>query len=115
MGLTIDALAKKTGARVLVRGRARSTEINDVHASDRMSDLLGRVSDTTILITPLLTVSVVRLIELMDVPGVCLVNDAAPGQSLLDTAQEHRTALLVSPFDMEETCRRFRAALGLAT
>ncbi|MCX5757549.1 MAG: hypothetical protein NTU83_03395 [Candidatus Hydrogenedentes bacterium] len=113
MGMTIDALAKKVGARILVRGRARSTEIDGIYASDRMSDLLSRVSDSTLLITPLLTSSVVRMVELMDVPGICLLNDAEPGAPLLEAAREYRATLLVSPYNEDETCRRFREALGL--
>jgi len=113
MGMTIDALAKKAGARIVVRGRARSTEIDGIYASDRMSDLLSGVSDSTLLVTSLLTVSVVRLIELMDVPAVCLLNDAEPSSTLLDAAREHRSTLLVSPYDMDETCRRFRETLGI--
>jgi serine kinase of HPr protein (carbohydrate metabolism regulator) len=111
MGMTIDALAKKTGMQIIVRGRAGKTEIDHVHASDRMSDLLGQVSDSTLLITNLTNSSIVRMVELMDVPAVCLLNGVEPVSPLVEAAKEHRTALLVSPAGMFETCGRLYKAL----
>jgi serine kinase of HPr protein (carbohydrate metabolism regulator) len=111
LGLTIDELAKKAQVRLAVRGRAGSKEITDVYASDRMSDLLGHVTDSTLLVTNLLNPSILRLVELMDVPGICLLKNVAPEPALVETAKAHHTAILVSAEPMPETCGRLSRVL----
>ena len=111
LGLTIDELAKKARMRLAVRGRAGGKEITDVYASDRMSDLLGHVTDSTLLVTNLLNLSVLRLVELMDVPGICLLKNEEPEPALVEAAKAQRTAILVSPEAMPETYGRLSRAL----
>ena len=111
VGMTVDALSKKTNIPLLVRGRAGKTVIEKTYASDRMSDLLSQVSDSTLLITNLANTSIVRIVELMYVPAICLLNGTEPEPALLEAAKEHHTALLVSPVGMFETCGQFYRAM----
>ena len=56
--------------------RRRSAQIAKIYAGDRVSDLLDQASDTTLLVTNLMSLQLIRLAELMDVPAVCFVNGA---------------------------------------
>jgi serine kinase of HPr protein (carbohydrate metabolism regulator) len=47
----------------------------------------------------------------MDVPGICLLNNVDPDAELLKAVTGHGTTLLVSPYNMDETCDRLRRVL----
>ena len=111
MSIALEQLAEKIGAGLFEGGRAAKRLVDTVYAGDRVSDLLTHASDTTLIVTNLANSSVVRLIELMDVPGVCLLNGARPERSLLDAAEEHGAALLISPEDMFKTCGKIHKSL----
>ena len=107
-----DFLAERIGAKVLRGSASGPVEIQRVYAGDRMSDLLNQVSDTTLLVTNLSNSAIIRIVELMDVPGICLLNGVKPETGLLDAAEEHGTVLMVSPDGMFETCGRLYQVLG---
>ena len=109
--MKLELLAQTIGAKVLT-DLASAPDIRRVYAGDRMSDLLNQVTDTTLLVTNLSNSAIVRIIELMDVPGVCLLNGVEPESAIVDAAQEHGAALMVSPFGMFETCGRLYQLLG---
>jgi len=104
--MKLRSLAAGIGARILAPGQEGDIEIGTVYGGDRMSDLLHAVSDSTLLVTHVSNQGLVRLIELMDVPAVCLLDGAAPEQGVLDAAMACGTAVLVSPSGMFETCGR---------
>jgi len=103
--MTAEELAARTGAKLLHPGLA-TRPIERVYAGDRMSDLLNHASDTTLVVTNLATSQLVRAAALMDLAGLCLVNDVAPEAALLEAAASSRTALMVSPLDLFATCGR---------
>lgn len=72
-----------------------------------MSDLLCAASENTLIVTHVENQSIVRLIELMDLPAICFLNSRQPGKEVLDAAREFNTCLMISPADMYETCGRF--------
>ncbi|HNR30267.1 MAG TPA: hypothetical protein PKI11_05220 [Candidatus Hydrogenedentes bacterium] len=110
--MNLAEVAERIGARILNPERAREVDVDRVHAGDRMSDLLSHVSDTTLLVTHIANHGLVRLIELMDAPGICLVNGAAPDQLVEEAARRCGTVLLVSPASLFETCGRLHRCLG---
>ncbi|MBA7648508.1 hypothetical protein ES703_56294 [subsurface metagenome] len=102
--MKLNEIAGKIGARVLQPGKAAEAEIKRVFAGDKMSDLLSEASDTTLLVTNLVNAQVLRIAQIMDVPGICLLNNAAPKPEWVNQAAEHGTAIMVSTVGMFETC-----------
>lgn len=111
IGMRLDLLAAALGARLLTGAAAREKCIRRVYAGDRMSDLLGAVTDETLLVTHVANWGLVNLIELMDVPAVCLVNGSEPDADVLSAARKAGAAILVSPHGMYETCGRLHRAM----
>jgi len=114
MSILLDQLAKQLGADMIEGGRAGQRRIDRAYAGDRVSDLLNHASDTTLIVTNLANQSVARLIELMEVPGVCLLDGAKPEPAVVETAREHGAALLVSRDGMFETCGKLYKILETA-
>ena len=109
--MKLNRLANAIGARVHTHGRGEEVEIRCVKAGDRISDLLYGVSEGCLVVTHLTNLNLTRLIELMDVPALCLLNGATPDLELLDAVEEIGAAVMVSPDGMFETCGRLYAAL----
>ena len=109
--MDLSELAARIGAELLTPAPSPEVNIEGVYAGDRMSDLLSGVTDSTLLVTHIANKGLVRLIELMDVPGICLAAGSAPDDAVLETARECGTALMVSPEGMFETCGRLYVAL----
>jgi predicted transcriptional regulator len=97
--------------RLITPDADTAMSVNQAYAGDRMSDLLHHVSEDTLLITHIANRGLVRLIELMDAPAICLVNGAEPDEEVREAAEECGCILLVSSAEMFETCGRIHAAL----
>jgi len=110
--MNLEQLAKEIGAHVETPPSPERNEINTVYAGDRMSDLLAAATDHTLLVTHIANRGLLSLIELMDIPAVCLVNGAAPEESVVAAASETATGIIVSPWDLYETCGRLYMALN---
>ena len=102
--MKLEELAQKIGARILTPGDPDGTVVTRIYAGDRVSDLLNEASDKTLLVTNLANVQMVRVAELMEVPGICFVDGVDPGQEIIDLAAENGTFLMVSPAGVFETC-----------
>ncbi len=103
-GLSLEQLAERIGARIIVPGTQGSTNVTKIYAGDRVSDLLHEASQKTLLVTKLANVQMVRVAELIDVPGICFVDDIDPSQEIIELARENGTLLMVSPLGIFETC-----------
>lgn len=104
--MTLETLARALGARVLTATSGGARSIQRVYAGDRISDLVSHASAAVLLVTNLATPQFIRAAALMDASSVCLLNGVAPEPELLAAAAASGTALIVSPFDMFETCGR---------
>jgi redox-sensing transcriptional repressor len=102
--MKLEELAQRIGARILAPGTPGGTEVTRIYAGDRVSDLLNEASDKTLLITNLANVQMVRVAELMEVPGVCFVEGVDPDEEILELATENQTLIMVSPVGVFETC-----------
>lgn len=102
--MKLENLADRIGARIVTPGKPEGTEIGNVYAGDRVSDLLNEASDSTLLISNLASVQMVRVAELMDVPGICFVGDVDLDPEIVEMAQANRTLLMISPVGVYETC-----------
>lgn len=77
-------------------------EITGVYAGDSMSDLLNAAGPHTMLVTNLSNPQLYRVADIMEVPAICLVNGRLSPQ--LTAAAKRRTAVLLSPHSLYETC-----------
>ncbi len=101
--MKLEDLARKIGARILTPG-SEGAEMTRIYAGDRVSDLLSEASDTTLLVTNLANLQMVRVAELMEVPGICFVDGVDPGPEIIELATENHTLLMVSAVGVFETC-----------
>lgn len=104
--MRIDELARRVGAQVLVPGRNINIDLEQVYAGDRISDLLNAAGDHALLVTNLASTHLMRVAELMDIPGICLVNGQIPDKAMRQAAAEHGTLLMASPLGLFQTCGR---------
>jgi redox-sensing transcriptional repressor len=102
--MRLEELAKDIGATVIAPGRADGADITRIYAGDRVSDLLNEASDSTLLVSNLASVQMLRVAELMDVPGICFVGGVEPAGDVVALARENGTLLMVSPVGVYETC-----------
>jgi redox-sensing transcriptional repressor len=101
--MKLDDLARRIGAKVLTPG-PMDAKITRIYAGDRVSDLLNEASSTTLLVTNLANLQMLRVAELMEVPGVCFVEGVEPDREVAELASRNHTMLLVSPVGVFETC-----------
>ncbi len=109
--MKLEDLAASIGANVVTPGKPGGTTVAKVYAGDRVSDLLNEASDKTLLVSNLASVQMLRVAELMDVPGICFVNGIEPDTEMIQLAQDNDTLLMVSPAGVFETCGLIYQAL----
>ena len=102
--MRLEELAKAIGADVKTPGRGVTVEADQIYAGDRISDLLNAAGESVLLVSNLASNHLMRVAELMEVPGICLVGRQQPDAAMLETAEEHGTLLMVSPAGLFETC-----------
>jgi hypothetical protein len=110
--MKLSELADKLGAQIVANvEKADETQVERFHVSDRISDLLNFASDETLLVTGLVNAHLVRVAELMDAPGICLLDGLAPDAPLLQAASQRGIVLMISESGREETAGLLRACL----
>jgi len=109
--MKLEDLATNIGARIVTPGKPGGTTVAKVYAGDRVSDLLNEASDRTLLVSNLASLQMLRVAELMDVPGICFVNGIEPDADMIQLAQDNDTLLMVSPQGVFETCGLIYQAL----
>ena len=102
--MRLEDLAQNIGARIVAPGKKGGTEVARIYAGDRVSDLLNEATDKTLLVSNLASVQMLRVAELMDVPGICFVNGVEPNAEMIELARDNGTLLMVSPDGVFETC-----------
>jgi hypothetical protein len=108
--MDITELAKRINARI--HSGAAGQDIGILYAADTMSELIAHAAPGTLLVTSLNNNQLVRVAELMDVPGICLTNGAEPSPELVARAEAAGTTILVSPFGYSKTLRLLEDALA---
>lgn len=107
----IGEIARLTGSRLVVSPQRGRGEVARLFASNTMSDLIANAGHDTLVLTSLNNSQLVRVAELMDIPGICLAGGAAPSAELVESARASGTALLVTTESFETALSRLRAAL----
>ncbi len=101
--MQIEQLAQESGIRIALAPSVPGGDIAKVFGANTMSGLLANASPDCLLVTGLANPQLGRIAELMDVPGICLVDDLEPGAELLAAARAAGVALLVSSRDLAST------------
>lgn len=109
--MRIEELSRAIEARLIVPGSAHNPDVGRAYAGSTMSDLIANASPQTLLITSLNNPQLIRVAELMDVPGICLVNGNEPSADFISHARRAGTVLLVSASGLRETSERIAACL----
>lgn len=94
--MRIEQLACAIEAHLIVSNGRQDSEITRVYGGVTMSDLIANAGPGTLLVTSLANSQLMRVAELMDVPGICLVEGSLPGAALIAQARAAGTALCVS-------------------
>jgi hypothetical protein len=110
--MNLSELALKINASIFPPAGKCCPEVKGVHAADTMSSLIANASPDTLLVTSLNNSQLIRVAELMDAPGLCLVGGAQPSSELIARAREAGAAIMVSPCGLEETRRLLEACLS---
>jgi hypothetical protein len=110
--MKLSELADKLGAQIVANvGKADEARVERFYVSDRISDLLSYASDETLLVTGLVNAHLARVAELMDAPGICLLDGLAPDAPLLEAALRRGIVLMISESGREETARLLQVCL----
>jgi hypothetical protein len=110
--MKLDELARAIGATTVTPGHGATVDLDQVYAGDRISDLLNAAGENILLVSNLASAHLTRVAELMDLPGLCLVNRQQPDAAMLEAARTHGTLLMVSPVSLFETCGRIFKSLS---
>jgi redox-sensing transcriptional repressor len=110
----LDELARRIGAQIVSGDSCPQRVVEKIYAGDRVSDLLNEASDRTLLVTNLMSLQMIRVAELMDVPAICFVNGVCPEPDIVAKADSTGTTLMVSPIGVFETCGLIYQSLAAA-
>ncbi len=102
--MKLSDIAKGIDARVFPGIDPAGREVSRVYAGDRISDLIEQAAPDTLLVTNIANAQLVRVAELMEVPGICLVNGAEPAPELAAAAGRNGTVIMASRDGLFETC-----------
>ncbi|MGA2479983.1 MAG: hypothetical protein ABSG63_14625 [Spirochaetia bacterium] len=123
--MNVKELAQRIDARLYLGAGSGDDELLRIYAADTMSDLIAHAAPGTLLVTSLCNNQLIRVAELMDVPGICLVSGrrkspsrdttsgcCEPSAELLSRARAAGTTILVSKVGLDETCELLGSFLG---
>ena len=113
--MKLSDLIQSIRARTLTIQSSRDAEIEGIYAGDRISDLLSQGDAGILLVTNLTGLQILRVVELMDVPALCLLNGITPEAEVIRAAEKEGAALLVSPSSMFESCGRLYGCFAAAS
>jgi hypothetical protein len=112
--MNLGELAARIDARLIPSTSDSFPEVKAIHAADTISSLIANASAETLLVTSLNNSQLIRVAELMDAPGLCLVGGAQPSSELITRARETGASILVSPLGLEEARDLLEACLEAA-
>ncbi|MBN1354904.1 hypothetical protein JXA40_01405 [bacterium] len=91
-------------AEILVNQAAADREIQFVHASDLISEVLASCSRGALWLTGLLDHQIINTAELFDLSGVIFVGNRRPDERILEAAREEGIPVMITRLTMFETC-----------
>ncbi len=106
MSVKLIAVQKVLDAEVVCGSEWMDREVMTVCAADLMSEVLAFAQESTLLLTGLTNLQVVRTAEMIDLVGVIFVRGKRPCTELIDLAHMKHIPLLVTPHSLYESCGR---------
>ena len=81
-------------------------DIMTVCGADLMSDVLAFTKESTLLLTGLTNIQVIRTAEMSDVVGIVFVRGKCPSPGVIELARIKNIPLLISKHSLYEACGR---------
>ena len=98
--MTVRELSFRCNLKLLLDPHPDRADVARIFSSNTMSDLIANAASDTLLVTSLNNSQLVRVAELMDAPGICLVSGAVPSPALLAGAGRAGKTIAVSDRNM---------------
>ncbi len=93
-------------ARPLTKNIDTQREINNVMASDLMSDVLNNSAPADLLLTGLANNLTIRTCDIAGIGAIIFVGGKYPGQGVIKLAEECQISVLCTRFSLYEACGR---------
>jgi len=81
-------------------------EVVTVFGADLMSDVLAFTNESTLLLTGLTNIQVIRTAEMSDLVGIVFVRGKRPGPEVIELARVKNIPLLATKHSLYESCGR---------
>ena len=108
--MQITYLRELLDARVLCGETSLETEVENIFASDMMSDVLACPEQLHCLVTGLTNGQVVRTADMLDIGVIVFVRGKCPSEDVVTMARQRHMVMLVTPLRMFNACGRLYAA-----
>ncbi len=102
--LQLKEVIELLNAHVLTDHHDPDREINSIHASDLISEVLASCSRGALWLTGLLDSQIINTAELFDLSGVVFVGNRVPNEEIISAANEEGIPIMVTRLTMFETC-----------
>lgn len=102
--MRLEEIKNLLSAENLTEQIALDMDVDMVHASDLISEVLASCSRGAVWLTGLLDVQVVNAAELFDLACIVFVGNRRPFKELLDAAVEDEIPILLTELTMFEAC-----------
>jgi len=102
--MLLRELSELLNCQVLSCENRLDHEIEQLCASELMSNVLTCMSPNTLLITGLNNLQVIRTAEMSGVPAVIFIQGKKPGTEAINLAVENEIVIMVSEFSMFKAC-----------
>lgn len=93
-------------AEVVSGGQWLDREVVTVCAADLMSDVLAFAKESTLLLTGLTNIQVIRTAEMSDLVAIIFIQGKRPSMELMELADIKQIPLLVTPYSLYDSCGR---------
>jgi hypothetical protein len=104
--MRLAELAKRIGADILTHApKAEWVDVIGAAAGEKVSDLLDRTTPATLVLSGLTSPHLLRMAELLDAPGICLVGGAHPDAELIEAARARGKVIMVTAATLGEVGR----------
>jgi len=102
--MRLSEVARRLKAEEVVAAEDFDPNIEDVCASDLLSDILGTTKEEFVILTGLTTPQVIRTAEIVGAMGIVIVRGKHPHQEFIGLAKAHEIPLYVTEYQMFESC-----------
>ena len=112
--MEISVLRDLLEAEVLCGSDRLDEEVEELFASDMMSDVLACPDEIHCLITGLINQQVIRTADMMDIPLVIFVRGKRPADEVVEMAHQRDMVIMSTQCRMFTACGRlYSAGLGI--